>query len=329
MIIAHGVDRVLRKERRQIPGFIQVKGIDRLLAFNRVDGLVRFVRACSDRGVHDLAALRVHTQVTAVLVVRVEPVGDGGRGLVEDIALVRLADAADAHRVAHISGLGADQMLAQQRDAETEHGLAALRSYRSAVHKQTYFTLVGIDLDLGALLAAVFIALAAEMDEGLGLVPGGFIEIKGVLAQAAVKGHKTLLVLAVLAALVPAVGRKVEEVPHMRCPEIRPRLDHGEHVLVIERLILLGVIATLRVGGMEGGVCVRAILGEADHPVGVFGVVLVEELIRLLQLPEIPAEVEVIAVDVGDFEDRALDLEHKDVRHRGQARRVHAVTELV
>ena len=27
MIIAHGVDRVLRKERRQIPGFIQVKGI--------------------------------------------------------------------------------------------------------------------------------------------------------------------------------------------------------------------------------------------------------------------------------------------------------------
>ena len=132
-----------------------------------------------------------------------------------------------------------------------------------------------------------------------------------------------------LAALVPPVRGEVKEIPDVGGPEVGPRLDHPEHVLVIERLVFLGVVALFGMGGMEGGVCVRAVLGKADHTVGVLGVILVKKLVRLLQLAEIPAEVEVIAVDVGDLQNGALGLQHENVGHGGQTRWIHAVAELV
>ena len=100
-------------------------------------------------------------------------------------------------------------------------------------------------------------------------------------------------------------------------------------MLVIERLVFLGVIALFGVRGMESGIRVRAVLTEADHARGVFGVVFVKELIGLLKLAEIPAKVEVVAVDVGDLEDRAVDLQHKHIGHRCQTGLVHAVAELI
>ena len=48
----------------------------------------------------------------------------------------------------------------------------------------------------------------------------GFVQIKGVLFGFAVKGDQTLLVLAGLAALVPAVGGKVEHIPAVHGPDI-------------------------------------------------------------------------------------------------------------
>ena len=49
----------------------------------------------------------------------------------------------------------------------------------------------------------------------------------------------------------------------------------------------------------------------------------------MLQLAEIPAEIEVVAVDIRDLEDRAVGLQHEDVRHCGQTGRVHTVAQLV
>ena len=277
----------------------------------------------------DLAQGVLDREASGINVIGVEPVGDGSGGLVEDIALLRLRDPADAHAVAAARGLGPDQMLAQQRDAEAEHGLAALGPDEGAVHIEADLALIGVNLDLGLLLAAVDITFSAQVDKRLFFVPGGLVEIESVLAQLAIEGDKALLVLAVLAALVPPVGGEVEEVPHVGGPKVRPGLDHLEHVLVIKGLVLLGVVALLGAAAVEGGVGIGAILAEADDPFGVLGVIFVKELVGLLQLSQVPAEIEVIAVDVRDLENGALDLQHEDIRHSGQARRIHAVAEFV
>ena len=220
-------------------------------------------------------------------------------------------------------------MLAQQRDAEAENRLARLAADLGTVHIECYFLPVGIDLDLGLLLTAVDITLSAEVDESFRLVPGGLVEIEGVLAQTSVKGDKSLLVLAVLAALVTPVRGKVEEVPDVRRPKVGALLDHFEHMLMVERLILLGVVPLLGMAAVEGGVCVRAVLRKADDALRVLRVILVKKLVRLLQLPEVPAEVEIIAVDVGDLENRAFDLQHEHVGHGGESGLVHTVAQLV
>ena len=41
--------------------------------------------------------------------------------------------------------------------------------------------------------------------------------VEGVLLDFAVKGDKSFLVLAVFAALIAAIGSKVEHIPDMRC----------------------------------------------------------------------------------------------------------------
>ena len=137
------------------------------------------------------------------------------------------------------------------------------------------------------------------------------------------------MVFTVLAALITSVGGEVEEVPDVRCPEIRARFDHAEHMLMIKRLVFLGIVALLRVLGVEGRIGVRAVFGEADDPVGVLGVVFVEEFVRLLQLSQVPAEIEVLAVDIGNLQNGAFNLQHKDVGHGCQARRIEAVAKIV
>ena len=57
--------------------------------------------------------------------------------------------------------------------------------------------------------------------------------------------------------------------------------------------------------------------------------VFVKEVIVLFQLTQIPAEVEVVAVDVGNFEDRAVGVQHEHVGHRGGAGGVEFVAQFV
>ncbi len=198
--------------------------------------------------------------------------------------LVRLADAANAHFVACALGLGPDQMLARKRDAEGEHRFTGLTSRRDAIDKQPDLGAVGVDLDLGLRLTAVDITLSAQVDHRLCAVPGRLVEIERVLAQRAVKADQTLLVFAVLAALVATVGGKVEEIPNVGGPKPGPCLYHAQHMLMIQRLIFLGVVALFGAAAVEGGVGVRAVFAKANDPVGIFGVVFVKELVGLLQL---------------------------------------------
>ena len=179
------------------------------------------------------------------------------------------------------------------------------------------------------MLVPVLVPLAAEVDEGLGLVPGGLIEIEGVLAEGAVEGHQALLVLPMLAPLVPAVGGEVEQVPHVGGPKPGPRLDHSQHVLVVQALVLLGVVPLLGTAAVEGGVGVCPVFGEAHDLFGVLLVELVEEPVRLLHVAQIPAEVQVVAVHVGNVQDGAVGLQHEDVGHGGLPSGVHLVAQVV
>ena len=112
-------------------------------------------------------------------------------------------------------------------------------------------------------------------------------------------------------------------------PEVRPLLDELQDVLMVDALILLGIIAFLRSGGVESRVGVRAVFRETDHPIGIHGVVLVEKLLVLLQLPQIPAEVEVVAGDVRNRNQRAVLFQHEGVGHDRWAGRIHLVAELI
>ena len=166
------------------------------------------------------------------------------------------------------------------------------------------------------------------MHEGL-LAPVGLVEIEGVFFQLAVKGDKTLLVFAVLAALVPAIGGKVEHIPHMGRPQPRTVGDHLCNMLVVNALIAFGVVALFRVAALILGVSICAILRKADAAVGVIGVVFVKELVVLLQFAQIPAKIEVVAVHVRDLQNGAGGLQHEHICHGGLPGGVQLVGQLV
>ena len=220
-------------------------------------------------------------------------------------------------------------MLTRDGHLEAEHHISLPGGKQFAVQIQTDLVLVGVGLDLGDLLSAVHIPAAAEVDKRLGVVPGRFVQIKSILLELAVEGDKPFLVFAVLAALVPAVRAEIEQVPHMGGPQPGPRFDHAQHMLVVDALVALGVVALLRRRALIRRVGIGAILRKADAAVGEFGVVFVKEVIVLFQLTQIPAEVEVVAVDVGNFEDRAVGVQHKDIGHRGGAGGVECMAQFV
>ena len=115
----------------------------------------------------------------------------------------------------------------------------------------------------------------------------------------------------------------------MRGPEPRPLLDELQNVLVVYALVFLGVVAFLRLRGMESGVGVRAVFREADDAIRVQGVVFVKELLVLRKLSQIPAEIEIIAGNVRDRDQRAVLFQHKGVGHDRGAGGIQLVAELV
>ena len=76
--------------------------------------------------------------------------------------------------------------------------------------------------------------------------PVCLVEIEAVLLHLPVKGDKPFMVHAWLAALVARIRGKIEHVPHMRSPHPGMPLKALQHVLMINGLIFLGMIAPVR-----------------------------------------------------------------------------------
>ena len=112
-------------------------------------------------------------------------------------------------------------------------------------------------------------------------------------------------------------------------PQPRAVSNHFCHVLVIDALVGFGIVALFGVGALVGGVGVRAVLRKTDAAVWVFGVVGIKKVIVLVKLAQVPAKIQVVAVHIGNFQNRAGDFQHKDVRHRGRTGRVKAVRQFV
>ena len=219
-------------------------------------------------------------------------------------------------------------MLAGDGHIENKHFVAFFRFDQVSVLVQRNFRQVGVYSDLGHILRAVHIAAAAGMYKGL-LAPVGLVQVEGVLLDFAVKGDKSFLVLAVFASLIAAIGSKVEHIPDMGRPQPRAVGNHFCHVLVVDALVGFGIVALFGVGALVGGVCVRAVLRKTDAAVGIFGVVGIKKVVVLVQFTQIPAKIQVVAVHIGDFQNRAGNLQHKDIRHRGRAGRVELVRQII
>ena len=112
-------------------------------------------------------------------------------------------------------------------------------------------------------------------------------------------------------------------------PQPRAVGNHFCHMLVVDALVGFGVVALFGVGTLVGGVCVRAVLRKTDAAFGIFGVVGVKKVIVLVKLAQVPAKIQVVAVHIGNFQNRAGDFQHKDVRHRGQAGGVELVRQII
>ena len=167
------------------------------------------------------------------------------------------------------------------------------------------------------------------MNKRFALIPCRLIEIECVLFELAVKGHKPLLVLTVFAAFIASVRTEVKQVPNVCCPKPWSCFDQIEHMLVIYTLIAFGVVALFRVGRLIPWVGVSAVFRKADSAVGVFFVIFIKELVVLRKLAQIPAKVEIIAVDIRDLKYRTFYFKHEYIRHRCLTGWVKAVAKLV
>ena len=164
-------------------------------------------------------AQRIHDrEACRIILFRIEPVRYRCCRFIENVAPVRFLSPADAHAVFRITGYRPYKMLAQKRNPECKYGLSFLCADQRSVDIQGDRRLIGINLDLCLLQSPVHIALSTEMDERFSLVPGRLVEVESVFPETSVKGHETLLILAVFASFVTSVRRKVEEIPHMGRP---------------------------------------------------------------------------------------------------------------
>ena len=235
---------------------------------------------------------------------------------------------ADGHGIGQFAGLCGDGMLTGQGDLEGVDFSAHLGGNLRTIHQQGHFAPVGVDLDLGFVLSTVYIPAATEVNKGF-LAPVGLVQIECILSELPVEGYQTLLVFAVLAAFVTSIGSEIKEVPCMGCPQIGPFLDAFQQMLMVNALIGFGIVALFRILTLILRVGIGAILGESDHPIGELLVVIIKELVVLLQLTQIPAEIQVVAADIRDIDEGRIGFQHKHMGHGGGAGFVHSVAQII
>ncbi len=255
-----------------------------------------------------------------------EPVVDGG-GL-QKILRIPLANPAYLHGILQPAALSQNLMVPGDPHFEDKHMVPLLFSRACAVHIQRHLLLIAVDLNLRLLLRPVRIPAAAQMDEGL-IAPPGLVRIERVLLHPAVHGHQTLVVLAVISRLVPSVRAEVEHIPHIGAPQMGHPVEHPQHIFVVQRLELFGIVPLLRRRRLQAVEGVRAVLREAYAPVRVSFVEFLKEGVIILKLPFIPSEVQIIRKDVGNVVQRTVHGEHIGVGHGCQPGTVHGMSQIV
>ena len=205
-------------------------------------------------------------------------------------------------------------MLSGQWNMEAGNLVNLLFAYRLSVHKQGHLGLIGVHLDFRFGLRTVDVSPAAEMDKRfVGEI--GFVDVERVLADFAVKGDKPFLILSGLSTLVPAVSAEIKHIPAVHGPDIGAFLPHFQHVFVIHRLVTLRPITTFRVRRLISGIGVRAVFRQADHLIRMLGVIGVKPGVVILQIPQIPAIIQVIGADVSQAHQGMMVIQHKGVSH--------------
>ena len=272
-------------------------------------------------------SLEVQIQAADLL----EPVGNALLARVElrqGVVSGLLGDFLQGDGILHITGHSQDGVEAfVQSNVELEDAVRGLLADFLAVDVQNDGVLVGVDLDLGGLACALCVAAASDVDHR-GLGPVSLIDKVAVLLGLAVHGDEALVVAAAHAALVTGSAAEVEHVPDVGSPHPGTVLEDLCHVLVVQCLILLGVVLALRRVAVPVDDALAAVLGNADADVGVVGVELVQPGAVLLHLAAVPAEVVVVALQVGDVVHGAVHGGMRNVSNGGQAGRVKLLAEL-
>ena len=195
---------------------------------------------------------------------------------------------------------GGELYLSLQGDAEGKYVVVAcLGSNLLTVGIKGDLGTVGIYLYGSHLLCPLGIAAATDVNEGI-LRPPSLIEIEAVLLYLSVKGDKTLVVHAGLAALISGISGKVKHIPQMCRPHEGTLVKEVKHKLVILALIFLGLVSSVRMRGMEIWHTLAAILGVSETAVGITVVEVVYPHVVKPHKGSVPAEIEIPAYYVGE-----------------------------
>ena len=146
--------------------------------------------------------------------------------------------------------------------------------------------------------------------------PMCFIKIEGILLRLPIEGNQSFLVFAVFTALISTIGTEVEQVPDVSRPQIRTLLDHVYHMFVINALIFFGVISLFGVLAMQVGVRIGTVFAKPHGTSGMFRMILIEKFFIFVEFTQIPTVIKVVAIHVGNIQNRAIRAKHKNVCHR-------------
>src|SRR5699024_9332868 len=150
-----------------------------------------------------------------------EPVG-GVVALGQVVGVVVLGHAVEGGGVGHVAALGGDGVGAVGGGDGLSDGavVGCLEGARlHDVDHQGDGGAVGVGGDVPRAGGAGHKAAAADVDHGLG-GPVSLVDVEGVLLDVAVVGDKALVIAALDAALVAAVGGEVEHSPHVGGPQV-------------------------------------------------------------------------------------------------------------
>ena len=132
-----------------------------------------------------------------------------------------------------------------------------------------------------------------------------------------------------LAALISGIGSKVEHIPEVSCPHEGTLVKEIKHILIVNALIFLRLISSLRVGGVKVRHTLAAVLGVAESTVGVTLVEVVNPQIVKPHKGSVPAEIKIPAYNIRKVSNRVKGSAHSIARKGGGTAGVHLVNKIV